>query len=92
LRTSIRRASGLPLSKNGTLDAGHVRNALARFNQTHFESESAKQKALAKIHAAAKKLGIKVGTEQTREGYVGDRAAPLESSGPLVAIHAEARQ
>jgi phage I-like protein len=55
-------AGHLPLSKNGKLDKGHVRNALARFNQTHFESPSAKSKALAKIHGAAKSLGIKVTT------------------------------
>ena len=61
----------LPLSKNGTLDAGHVRNALARFNQTHFESASAKQKALTKIHAAAKSLGIATSSaHQVREEVV----------------------
>ena len=39
-------------------DAAHVRNALARFNQTQFESQAAKDKALAAINAAAKKFGV----------------------------------
>lgn len=41
-------------------DAAHVRNALARFNQTHFESSDAKRKARAKILAAAKRFGVEV--------------------------------
>jgi len=41
-------------------DAAHVRNALARFNQTQFESEAKKKEALSKIHSAAKKLGVDV--------------------------------
>lgn len=39
-------------------DPPHVRNALARFDQTHFESDDAKAKAKAKIEAAAKRFGI----------------------------------
>ncbi len=35
-------------------DANHVRNALARFNQTHFDSESEKEAAKRKIDAKAK--------------------------------------
>jgi len=41
-------------------DAAHVRAAMSRFNQTQFESPSAKSKAHAKIMAAAKKFGIDV--------------------------------
>jgi hypothetical protein len=41
-------------------DAAHVRNALARFNQTHFESSAAKQRAKKKITAAARKFDIEV--------------------------------
>lgn len=41
-------------------DAAHVRAALARFNQTHFESDAAKAKARAKILAAARRFGIEV--------------------------------
>ena len=40
-------------------DAAHVRNALARLNQTKI-SEEAKKSALKKIKAAAKKFGVKV--------------------------------
>ncbi len=41
-------------------DAAHVRNALARFDQTHFESAEAKAKAHRKIVARAKELGVEV--------------------------------
>jgi len=41
-------------------DAAHVRNALARFNQTHFDSPEDKTKAMSKIKSKAKELGVKV--------------------------------
>ncbi len=41
-------------------DESHVRNAIVRFGQTHFESKDAKQRAARKILAAAKKHGIEV--------------------------------
>ena len=41
-------------------DESHVRNAIARFNQTDFESEAAKQRARRKILNAAEKHGIDV--------------------------------
>jgi hypothetical protein len=41
-------------------DASHVRNALARFNQTHFESKTAKERAHRKILRAAKRFGVEV--------------------------------
>jgi uncharacterized membrane protein len=41
-------------------DESHVRNAIARFNQTDFESEAAKQRARRKILNAAEKHGIEV--------------------------------
>ena len=41
-------------------DESHVRNAMARFNQTDFESKSAKESARKKILAAAKRHGIDV--------------------------------
>jgi hypothetical protein len=41
-------------------DAEHARNALARFNQTHFESNEAKERARKKVLAAAKRFGIEV--------------------------------
>ena len=45
-------------------DAAHVRNALARFNETHFESSEAKASAHRKIVARAKELGIDVAAEK----------------------------
>jgi class 3 adenylate cyclase len=39
-------------------DEAHVRNALARFNQTSFEDEAARDKARTKLLKAAKKYGI----------------------------------
>jgi hypothetical protein len=41
-------------------DESHVRNAMARFNQTDFESAAAKERARRKILAAAKRHGIEV--------------------------------
>jgi uncharacterized membrane protein len=41
-------------------DESHVRNAIARFNQTDFESTAAKQRARRKILNAAEKHGIDV--------------------------------
>jgi hypothetical protein len=41
-------------------DESHVRNAIARFNQTEFESEAAKERARKKILAAARKFDIEV--------------------------------
>lgn len=44
-------------------DEAHVRNAMARFNQTEFASESAKETARRKIRAAARRYGIEVSPE-----------------------------
>ena len=41
-------------------DESHVRNAMARFNQTDFESQTAKESARKKILAAAKRHKIDV--------------------------------
>lgn len=41
-------------------DEEHIRNAMARFNQTSFESRTAKERARRKVVAAAKKHGIEV--------------------------------
>lgn len=41
-------------------DESHVRNAIARFNQTEFESQAAKERARKKILSAAKRHGIEV--------------------------------
>lgn len=39
-------------------DESHVRNALARFNQTRFEDDAARERARQKVLRAAKKYGI----------------------------------
>ncbi len=39
-------------------DGSHVRNAAARFDQTHFESREAKREAARHIVAAAKRHGV----------------------------------
>jgi hypothetical protein len=41
-------------------DASHVRNAIARFNQTDFESKAARERARKKVLAAAKRHGVEV--------------------------------
>ena len=41
-------------------DESHVRNAIARFNQTEFESKAARERARRAILAAAKRDGIEV--------------------------------
>jgi hypothetical protein len=44
-------------------DASHVRNAIARFNQTEFESVAAKERARKKIVAAAKRHDVEIDKE-----------------------------
>lgn len=44
-------------------DEAHVRNAMARWNQTDFESAAAKESARRKIIAAARKHGIEVSAD-----------------------------
>src|SRR5262244_2880477 len=39
-------------------DEAHVRNALARFNQTRFEDDAARERARKRLLTAAKKYGI----------------------------------
>ena len=41
-------------------DASHVRNAMARFNQTDFESKTAKEEARKRILRAAERHGVEV--------------------------------
>jgi hypothetical protein len=46
-------------------DESHVRNAIARFDQTSFESASAKESARKKVLAAAKRHGIEVSDDSS---------------------------
>ena len=41
-------------------DESHVRNAIARWNQTEFESDAAKERARRKIVSAAERHGIEI--------------------------------
>jgi len=44
-------------------DETHVRNAMARWNQTGFPSASAKERARRKIVVAARRYGIEIGSD-----------------------------
>ncbi|MGH2491915.1 MAG: DUF6582 domain-containing protein [Candidatus Limnocylindria bacterium] len=55
-------------------DEEHVRNAIARFDQTAFESVEAKEKARRKVLAAAKRHGIEV----AKDDEVAKRAQSLK--------------
>jgi hypothetical protein len=46
-------------------DESHVRNAIARFDQTSFESASAKESARKKVLTAAKRHGIEVSDDSS---------------------------
>lgn len=57
-------------SKLPIFDAAHVRNALARFNQTNFKDETEKNKAKSKIISAAKKFGITVSEKLNKTNFI----------------------
>jgi uncharacterized protein DUF6582 len=64
-RKHIKKDNFAYVDKNGEghlpiEDESHVRNAMSRWNQTDFESASAKESARKKIVSAAKKHGIEV--------------------------------
>lgn len=59
-------------------DESHVRNALSRFNQTHFHSPEAKASAGRKIRAAARRMGIDV-SEGSNVAEATSKAADAES-------------
>ena len=56
-------------------DAAHVRNALARFNQTKGLTPAEKSTAMARIRRAAKKFGIDV---KAAEGFPGDMSMQVQ--------------
>ena len=57
-------------------DASHVRNAMARFGQTEFESKAAKERARKRILAAADRYGIEV----SRDSDVARRTTSLRAT------------
>jgi hypothetical protein len=52
-------------------DASHVRNAIARFNQTDFQSRTAKEEARRKIVRAAERFGVEVDDDANVKQPVG---------------------
>ena len=52
-------------------DESHVRNAISRFNQTDFESKTAKDDARKKILRAAERFGIEVDEDANVKQPVG---------------------
>jgi hypothetical protein len=52
-------------------DESHVRNAISRFNQTDFESKTAKEEARKKILRAAERHGIDVDEDANVKQPVG---------------------
>jgi hypothetical protein len=63
-------------------DESHVRNAMARFNQTEFESAAAKEKARKKILAAAKRYGVDVDEDDNVAKPSRSTRAASTKSGP----------
>jgi hypothetical protein len=63
-------------------DASHVRNAIARFNQTEFESVAAKERAREKILSAAKRYGIEVDEDANVRKTVRTLRAASTKRGP----------
>ena len=64
-RDSLRSSQFAYVDKSGgehlpIHDESHIRNAMARWNQTEFESAAAKERARKKIVSAAKRHGIEV--------------------------------
>ena len=62
-RASLRKTAFAYIDSKGRKrlpihDEAHVRNAMARFSQTRFEDDAARERALRKILSAAKKYGI----------------------------------
>lgn len=63
-------------------DASHVRNAIARFNQTEFESQAAKERARKKILSAAKRFDVEVADDSNVAKPTRSLRAASTNSGP----------
>jgi hypothetical protein len=63
-------------------DDSHVRNAIARFDQTEFESKAAKERARKKILSAAKKHDIEVDDDSSVAKPVSTLRATSTKRGP----------
>jgi len=67
-RDNLRRSQFAYIDRSGEghlpiNDEAHIRNAMARWNQTEFESASAKEGARRKIVAAARRHGISISAD-----------------------------
>lgn len=63
-------------------DESHIRNAMARWNQTEFESQSKKEGARRKIVSAARKHGIEVDKDDRIAHRTTSRRAASTKRGP----------
>lgn len=63
-------------------DAAHVRNAVARFHQTAFESMAAKERARHKILSAAKRYGIDIDRDDNVRKSTRSLRAASTKAGP----------
>jgi hypothetical protein len=63
-------------------DESHVRNAIARFNQTEFESKAAKERARMKVLSAAERYGIDVDKDSTVAKPTSSLRATSTKAGP----------
>ena len=63
-------------------DESHVRNAIARFNQTEFESQAAKERARKTVLSAAKRHGIEVDEDSNIAKPVRSLRATSTKRGP----------
>jgi hypothetical protein len=63
-------------------DESHVRNAIARFNQTEFDSQAAKERARKKILSAAKRHRIDVDEDSNIAKPVRSLRAASTKRGP----------
>jgi Family of unknown function (DUF6582) len=60
--------------KEPLVDASHVRNAVARFDQVEGVSDDERDEAWARIQQAAKRFDVEIEASDWRELFAGDRA------------------
>jgi len=63
-------------------DEAHIRNAMARWNQTEFESQAAKERARKEILSAAKRHGIEVSEDSNVAKAIRSLRAASTRGGP----------
>lgn len=59
--------------KEPLIDAGHVRNAVARFDQVEGVTDGERDEAWARIQAAAQRFGVHLNEQDWRELFVGGK-------------------